>query len=230
MLKTCSKCGIEKPATTQYFYGNKRSKDGVRADCKDCNKNSYGETKKRYEASRAAAKIEYLKLYRANNSEKLKEKRKQYVKKNKEKIREYYKVYHVVNADKMKVYRDKSYSLNKSKKFAREKIRRSTDIDYRLTCALRSRLNKVVTHGYKSAKTLELLGCSVEYLKQHLENKFDGVMSWDNYGSYWHIDHIRPCASFDLKDEEQQKQCFHYSNLQPLEAIENIIKGAKWSS
>jgi len=53
-------------------------------------------------------------------------------------------------------------------------------------------------------------------------------MSWDNYGSYWHIDHIRPCASFDLTDPEQQKDCFDFTNLQPLEAKENIRKGAKY--
>jgi HNH endonuclease. len=54
-------------------------------------------------------------------------------------------------------------------------------------------------------------------------------MSWDNYGrDGWHIDHIRPCASFDLTDPEQQRQCFHYTNLQPLWAADNIRKGAKW--
>ena len=52
-------------------------------------------------------------------------------------------------------------------------------------------------------------------------------MSWDNYGSYWHIDHIRPCASFNLQNEEEQQICFHYSNLQPLTAKDNIIKGAR---
>jgi len=51
---------------------------------------------------------------------------------------------------------------------------------------------------------------------------------WDNYGSGWHIDHIRPCSSFDLSDEEQQRACFHHSNLQPLWVKDNLEKGSKW--
>jgi len=73
---------------------------------------------------------------------------------------------------------------------------------------------------------LDLLGCTVEELRAHLEKQFKRGMSWSNYGR-WHIDHIRPCASFDLTDPEQQRICFHYSNLQPLWAEENMRKGAK---
>jgi hypothetical protein len=79
----------------------------------------------------------------------------------------------------------------------------------------------------KSAKTMELLGCSIDMLKEHLEAGFDDKMTWENYGTYWHVDHIRPCASFDLIDPAQQRECFNWTNLQPLEAIENIRKGAK---
>ena len=49
-------------------------------------------------------------------------------------------------------------------------------------------------------------------------------MTWDNYGSYWHVDHIIPCCKFDLTDPEQQLKCFHYTNLQPLEATANLRK------
>jgi hypothetical protein len=62
---------------------------------------------------------------------------------------------------------------------------------------------------------------------QHLKDHFLPEMNWDNYGA-WHIDHIRPCASFDLTDPEQQKQCFHYTNLQPLWAADNIRKADNW--
>jgi hypothetical protein len=68
-----------------------------------------------------------------------------------------------------------------------------------------------------------LIGCSMDELKIHLSSMFKEGMSWDNYGK-WHIDHIKPCASFNLSDPAQQKECFHYSNLQPLWAIENIKK------
>jgi hypothetical protein len=81
----------------------------------------------------------------------------------------------------------------------------------------------------KKIKTLELVGCTVPELRQHLEAQFTEGMTWDSYGRHgWHVDHIRPCASFDLTDPEQQRQCFHYTNLQPLWAVDNIRKGAKW--
>ena len=78
----------------------------------------------------------------------------------------------------------------------------------------------------KSASTQELIGCSIEYLIKHIESQFESWMSWDNYGK-WHIDHILPCAIFDLSDEKDQKACFHYTNLRPLEASQNIRKGCK---
>ena len=73
-----------------------------------------------------------------------------------------------------------------------------------------------------------LIGCSLEELKKHLESQFKPGMSWKNRGrNGWHIDHIKPCASFDLSKSEEQHKCFHYSNLQPLWAKENLRKGIK---
>jgi hypothetical protein len=80
----------------------------------------------------------------------------------------------------------------------------------------------------KSASTLELLGCSLDQLRVHLESQFCHGMTWENHGPVWHIDHIRPCASFDLLDPVQQRACFHYTNLQPLLALENWKKGATY--
>lgn len=117
--------------------------------------------------------------------------------------------------------------LNKDKinarKREREKERRQTDIDYKIKRNLRSRIYKAIKRNSKSESTMILIGCSVEELKVYLSSMFIEGMSWDNYGK-WHIDHIKPCASFDLSDSAQQKECFHYSNLQPLWAIENIKK------
>jgi len=102
---------------------------------------------------------------------------------------------------------------------------------YKIKQCLRSRIIQALSKQgtYKKCRTMDIVGCSKEYLKQHLESQFQDGMSWDNYGLYgWHIDHIRPCASFDLTDPEQQKECFHYSNLQPLWAEDNLKKGAKY--
>ena len=85
----------------------------------------------------------------------------------------------------------------------------------------------MLKNGYKSKRTTELLGCSFEEVWNHLESKFQPGMTKENHG-LWHVDHIRPCASFDLTDPEQQKICFHYTNLEPMWAIDNLKKGAKY--
>jgi hypothetical protein len=105
-----------------------------------------------------------------------------------------------------------------------------TDSDYRLKHNLRMRLHDALKKTRSlSDSTLELLGCTVPELKVHLEQQFQEGMSWDNYTKNgWHVDHIRPCASFDLSDPEQQRQCFHYTNLRPLWARDNLVKGSKW--
>jgi hypothetical protein len=78
-----------------------------------------------------------------------------------------------------------------------------------------------------------LIGCEIDYLMYHLQHKFKKGMTWDNHGSgnngkgmkEWHIDHIKPCSSFDLSKPEEQQKCFHYTNLQPLWVKENWKKG-----
>lgn len=99
----------------------------------------------------------------------------------------------------------------------------------KIASMFRSRLCTAIKKqlGFKKVKSIELLGCSIPELMNHLQSKFYANMSWKNYGSYWHIDHVRPCASFNLQNEKEQQICFHYSNLQPLTAKDNIIKGAK---
>ena len=99
-------------------------------------------------------------------------------------------------------------------------------IESKTLCFVACQKTEVAGNGARKTKaTFELLEeCSTDELNKHLESLFQQGMSWDNYGE-WHIDHIRPCASFDLTDFEQQKQCFHYSNLQPLWAADNF---AKW--
>tara|TARA_B100001094_G_scaffold125669_1_gene121754 strand:- start:4629 stop:5054 length:426 start_codon:yes stop_codon:yes gene_type:complete len=109
-------------------------------------------------------------------------------------------------------------------------LRREREPKYAMLCRLRRRLRSALSRKgiIKTNTTMELCGCTLEELKAHLEQQFVENMNWDNR-SEWHIDHIRPCASFDLTDIEQQKQCFHYSNLQPLWAHENLKKSDKWS-
>lgn len=106
--------------------------------------------------------------------------------------------------------------------------RRKVDLDYKLTMVLRSRLHCVLRDEVKSGTTLALLGCSIDHFKAWLEFWMKPGMTWENYGLYgWHIDHKKPCASFDLKKPEEQRKCFHYTNLEPLWAEDNLKKGDK---
>lgn len=106
------------------------------------------------------------------------------------------------------------------------KRRYKESAERRLIHSMRTRIRHALRDIVKTAKTVEMLGCSVEVLKQHLQSQFTDSMTWDNYGSVWEVDHIRPCASFDFKDPEQQKICFHYTNLRPLSCGENRSRGA----
>jgi hypothetical protein len=112
----------------------------------------------------------------------------------------------------------------------RYKIKKlKTDPVCKITYNLRRRLLSAIKEENKSESTFKLLGCSAKKLKEYLEDQFTEGMTWENYGYYgWHIDHIKPCASFDLSDPAQQKLCFHYSNLQPLWAKDNFKKGDKY--
>ena len=107
------------------------------------------------------------------------------------------------------------------------KNKRITDPNAKLLFYTRSRMYKVLKGLEKSAPTLKLLDVpNIEFLWQHLIKQFQPGMTKENYG-LWHLDHIIPCSSFDFSDLEQQKKCFHYTNLQPLWASDNLSKGSK---
>lgn len=112
------------------------------------------------------------------------------------------------------------------------KIRRKKDINFKIKSYLRTRIWEALKGINKSNKTIKLIGCSIEFLKKHLEKQFTEGMSWKNYGAgnngkgmkEWHIDHIKRCSEFDLIKEKEQLKCFNYKNLQPLWAKDNRTK------
>lgn len=92
---------------------------------------------------------------------------------------------------------------------------------------LRARIRKVLKckNFEKYESSIDLLGCSIEDFKKHIESQFTNKMSWEKRN--FEIDHILPCSSFNLKDPNEQRKCFHYSNLQPLTKEENLKKSNK---
>lgn len=107
--------------------------------------------------------------------------------------------------------------------------RRHADPSFKVLTNLRNRINGLLRKAgtQKADRTVKLIGCTPLELKTHIESQFLPGMSWANHGA-WHIDHKRPCASFDLTDPAQQRACFHFTNLQPLWAADNIRKGARF--
>ena len=104
-----------------------------------------------------------------------------------------------------------------------------SDRNYKMRIILRKSVCRTLrrNNAPRIVASLNLFGCDVAFLRRHIESLFWPGMSWENYGrgnDKWQIDHIRPCASFDLTSLEQQKACFHWKNLQPLWGIDNNLK------
>lgn len=99
-------------------------------------------------------------------------------------------------------------------------------LHWHLSRILRSRLHSAIKGNFKAGSAVRDLGCSIAFLKQHLEAQFRTGMSWRNHGK-WHIDHKKPLANFDLTDRKQLLQACHFTNLQPLWAKENLSKNKR---
>ena len=179
------------------FHKQSKGKFGRNAVCKVCRKIA----KAKYYKENRDSCLERSNKWKLNNKERTSQYRKEWNRKNKDRVND----------------RRRSYC----------KERYANDINFRLLTLLRNRLSKFVSGKYKSKGTMKLLGCSLEVLRSHLESQFTDGMTWDNQGMKgWHIDHIIPCSSFDLTQPDQQRQCFHYTNLQPLWEKDNLKKGS----
>lgn len=172
--------------------------------------------KKHYEKNSESAK-ERVKKWATDNQEKVKEKRKLWWKLKGKK-------YRADNIEKIRSNARRYIAKNTTKKKLLD--RKNVDPNFRLQHILRARVGHAIKrqYGKKAFTTIELLGCTIEEARTHLEILFKDGMTWDNHGT-WHIDHIHPLSKFDLTNPNEQKKAFHYTNLQPLFSAENIRKG-----
>jgi hypothetical protein len=206
-MKTCSKCKIDIPKTYRSGLCTKCRKH---KNYLDTNGKNYGRFVAVPKEQQLESKRESAREYYHKNKEEIKEKQKQYRGENRQKFRDTSKNWYENNG---RDYYSKRYN---------------NDIDFKIRATLRSRLNSAIKINQKAGSAVSDLGCSIDELKSYLESKFEDGMTWDNWTrDGWHIDHIKPLASFDLTNEEQFKKACHYSNLQPLWAEENLKKGIK---
>ena len=204
----------------EYTIKNKLLKQKKSKEYYEKNKLLIQKKSKEYYEKNKSLRQKYKKEYQIKNKLLRQKYQKEYTIKNKLLIQKYQKEYQIKN---------KLLILKKINEY--RKKRKAEDISYRILNNTRARISKALKSNSKSSKTIDLLGCNIVFLKQYLESKFKDGMCWENYGlKGWHIDHIKPCSLFNFKNIEEQKQCFHYTNLQPLSAIDNLIKGKKWEN
>lgn len=179
----------------------------------------YKHSTKKVESMCIDCKKQLNRAYYLKNKNKIIKKAKNKTDKQKERQKEYAKEYYQQN--KSQISKQKARYVS---------YKYTTDPVYRFMHNMKSRIRIAIKGATKAANTKTLLGCTGAQARKYLEAQFTDGMSWDNYGLHgWHIDHIIPCSSFDLTDPEQQKHCFHYTNLQPLWAEDNLRKSNKLS-
>lgn len=204
--------------TRHFFVEGTECKDCIRCNTRldlSCFSKDKRKTDGLYAICKLCCKREYESLSNEDKKARI-EQIKKYSMKNRDKITERTRIWRNNNKDKLN-----------------EKVRNriNSTPQRRLARNLRSRLTTVIKHqnGTKSDIFVNLTGCSPDELKIHIENQFEEGMDWSNYSKKtWHVDHIRPIDSFDLTDPVEQQKCFHYSNLQPMWAKENLEKSNKW--
>lgn len=215
MGKICSKCKIEKDINC--FGKNKNSKDGLRYQCKKCEKESRIKYKTKdieYHKQYYKKNQIYIKEYQTKNSERISQNKKTYYQKNKNKILQQRKIYYNKN---------KKYILKRQYKHVMKKL--SNNEEFKLSEYLRSRLRKAIKNNTKTGSAIRDLGCSIPELKIWLENQFQPGMTWENWGNgeeCWNIDHIIPAKWLDFTQYSHQRLFCCYLNLRPMWAIDNI--------
>jgi len=203
MDKKCIKCGETK--STDDFFPKSGRVNQFSSYCKTCFS-------------------EYRKQYYLDNIEKEKENQVNWTAANKDMVIAKNKRFNELNPNWRNEYQVK---------YVRERCK--IDPNFKIIIKLRTRINKACKGFLKVGSAVEDLGCSIAKLKIHLQLQFTRnprgkheYMTWDNHGRKgWHIDHIKPLASFDLSDRKQFLDACHYTNLQPLWAIDNLKKGDK---
>ncbi len=222
-MKKCNKC-LEIKDDSE-FYVNSRNKNRTDNICKQCiaaknkkyrdlNKETIKKLKKEwYEENKEKVSL-YQQNYYKENTEYIRDRINAYCENNKEKVAEGHRQWRINNKVKVNEYH---------KQYMADKL--NNDIQFKIKQSLRHRVYSALNNQNikKELRTFELVNCTYKQFNKYLESLFLNSMSWDNYGQ-WHIDHIIPCDSFDLTNEQEQKKCFHYTNLMPLWVKDNLEK------
>lgn len=199
-----------------------------------CKNRKHLTNKKREYRNKHPEKTKLLeKEWRDRNKESRKLYMKNWRKENKEHKKTYAKKYYINNITHIQTYQKKYLKTyhpiynqkNKNVISKKRKIKRKIDVNYKISCNLRTRLHHALKGGNKSGSAVRDLGMSIPEFKKYIESRFQEGMSWENYGIYgWHLDHITPLTWFNLENREQFLVACNYTNYQPLWAEDNWSK------
>lgn len=215
-VKTCPICGSTKPITEFSPHSKYKGKQYYATRCKTCD-NERAKLYYRNNSEKIKPKNRlYANEYYQNNREKCKENARKYLlsltPQEKEQLQKYKKAWRQANAEKLKQQRTE-YRKSPAGRLVRN---------------VRNRMSKKIGKIRKLVSISKSVGKTPSQLQVHIESLWLPGMSWENYGKEWHVDHIKPLAAFNLSDATQQAAANHYSNLQPLWAVDNLAKGAKY--
>lgn len=222
--KKCTKCGAELPLEQFNERRYKNGKVGYRLECKGCQASYYKQYRKDHKDEIAAQK----KCYAQNHKPEIVAQKKQYYQDNKAELDARNKQYYQNHKVEVVLYKKRYGQEHNAERNVRRRGRFSDDIDYKLKTTLGSEVRRSIRGSRQCKHSLDLIGCSVGELRNYIEGQFQPGMTWDNWNYRgWHIDHIIPLGYFDFTDYEQQKRAWHYTNLRPLWAEENLGKKDK---
>ena len=211
--KFCQCCGAELPLDN--FKKHKYTKDGFDTTCRPCANKKNREALAKRRDSHLANRREYYK----NNIEKERKRVRDWHRENYEKCYPSYVRWRQENKERRRAW-------------GREYFRKlkAESPEYNIAKRIRSRVHALGKGIVKSKATLELIGCTLEEFRAHIENQFVEGMNWDNFCTKEvHMDHWKPIYEFDMLNERDVLICFNYRNYRPLFAIDNLRKNKKWS-
>lgn len=222
-MKQCSKCKCIKDLSE--FNKDQSKKDGLHPSCRQCKKI----TDKKYREANITKVKNNDKEYYKKNVEAIKQRSKDWYEKNKTHCQQVKREWYGKNFEKVKnartdyMQQDTEKWKEYMKSYQRERYR--TNVQYRIKTILNKRIRDYACK--KGRRTLDIVGCSIDFFIKWIETQFDDSMTWENQGSYWDFDHVTPCASFDLTNHLDVLRCYNWCNLRPCEKKENIVKKDK---
>jgi hypothetical protein len=237
--KICTKCKIEKPATAEFFYRHKSQRDGLTSRCRVCAKADNDAWHDRNRELARAATREWARknpernaAWRKRNPEAVKALGREWRRKNLRRLAASQRRRREVNPGEhaaiMRAYRIRNIDRVRERERA-QRLAKKHDARFKIAKAISGGLLKALRGRKNGAQWESLVGYGREELVRHLERQFSRGMSWENFGTAWHVDHIVPVSSFRFasKDDPEVRACWALTNMRPLPKHDNLTKHAK---